>query len=150
MADAAALADPCRYLDNHDGTIADLNTGLVWEKKSPAGTNDVHDALNTYTWGLGGTGSTVFLATLNGGTSSDGISTSGCFNDHCDWRLPTIEELQGILLRPYPCTIQNPCIDNTFGPTTVLYYWSSTALASDPSVPWVVRFGDGIVNHGDN
>jgi len=153
-ADAKAVTDACRYIDNHDGTVSDLNTGLVWEKKSPFGTGDVHDVANTYTWSTGspysGTVFTSFLYTLNGGTSSNGISTSGCFTGHCDWRLPTIEELQGILLQPYPCTIQNPCIDATFGPTTDIYYWSATSYAGDPNVPWVVRFGDGIVNHGDN
>jgi hypothetical protein len=153
-ADAAAVSDPCRYIDNRDGTVTDLNTGLVWEKKSPAGTGDVHDVLNTFTWSTGspysGTVFTSLLYSLNGGTSSDGVSTSGCFTGHCDWRLPTIEELQGILLHPYPCTIQNPCIDATFGPTADTYYWSATSYAGDPNVPWVVRFGDGIVNHGDN
>ena len=44
-----------------------------------------------------GTAFTAFLGTLNNGTSSDGTATSGCFAGHCDWRLPAIEELEGIV-----------------------------------------------------
>ena len=36
------------YVDNDDGTITDLNTGLMWEKKSDDGT--IHDPDTTYTW----------------------------------------------------------------------------------------------------
>ena len=62
----AALA----YVDNGDGTVFDLNTGLVWEKKDDSG--GIHDKDNGYTWSTGtddmdGTIMSTFLATLNGG-----------------------------------------------------------------------------------
>ena len=73
---AARSGTSCRYLDNGDGTVSDLNTGLMWEKKTGTvgGPNpsDVHDVNNTYTWSTGdnladGTAFTAFLATLNNG-----------------------------------------------------------------------------------
>src|SRR5205814_8852509 len=39
---------PLTYVDNGDGTVTDVNTGLMWEKLSHDGT--VHDEHNTYTW----------------------------------------------------------------------------------------------------
>ena len=36
---------PLAYLDNGDGTVTDVNTGLVWEKLSHDGS--VHDEHNT-------------------------------------------------------------------------------------------------------
>ena len=39
---------PLAYVDNGDGTITDLNTGLMWEKKSDDGT--IHDKDDIYTW----------------------------------------------------------------------------------------------------
>src|SRR5207247_9186849 len=45
---------PLAYADNGNGTVTDLNTGLVWEKVSDDGT--VHDKDNTYTWANAFTG----------------------------------------------------------------------------------------------
>lgn len=75
-----------RFVDNRDGTITDLKTCLVWEKKDDAG--GIHDKGNAYTWSStcsdgycppDGTAFTVFLAALN----AEG------FAGHRDWRLPT-------------------------------------------------------------
>ena len=87
---------------------------------------------------------TDFLGALNGGTSPDGVATSGCFAGHCDWRLPTVEELQTILLAAYPCGT-SPCIDSAFGPTQSNYYWSATTCAGVPDRAWDVYFYDGNV-----
>jgi hypothetical protein len=80
----------CRYVDNGDGTVSDLNSGLIWEQKTTDGS--VHDASHSYTWSVSvpnpnGTAFTDFLYALNGGTSTDGAATTGCFTGHCDWRL---------------------------------------------------------------
>jgi hypothetical protein len=91
-----------RFVDNRDGTVTDRKTGLVWEKKDnldgSANPSDPRDADNLYAWTSSGTAPdgtvfTAFLFGLNGGTSPDGVATSGCFTERCDWRLPTIEEL---------------------------------------------------------
>lgn len=130
-----ATCDNMRFADRGDGTVFDLLTGLQWEKKTDDST--IHDKDNAYTWSAGGQGITAadggaftdFLAMLNSG---------GCFAGQCDWRLPTLEELQTILLES--CMISGPCIDESvFGPVGG-YYWSATNYVSDPSIAWVVQF----------
>ena len=51
ISNGALTCNP-RYSDNGDGTITDNATSLMWEKKSPRGTGDVHDASNVYTSNL--------------------------------------------------------------------------------------------------
>ena len=142
------------YVDNGDGTVTDNQTGLMWEKKTgtvgTANPSDVHDVNNTYTWSAAspftdpsGTLFTTFLATLNLDASGGGSST--CFANHCDWRIPNIVELQGILLATYPCGT-SPCIDSAFGPTQASFYWSSSSLAGNPFYAWFVYFGNGHVS----
>ena len=138
------------FEDCGDGTVADPQTGLQWEKKTDEGS--VHDKDNLYTWSTGspydpdGTAFTDFLAKLNdpvfGGASSATVVT-GCFAGRCDWRLPNIVELQTIL----DCTHGDPCVDPIVGPTSSAVYWSaSTNEPQDPPAhAWVARFSDGFV-----
>jgi hypothetical protein len=141
--------------DNLDGTVTDHETGLQWEQKvSPGGRpTDPHDVDNFYSWNAGGGGFTFpdgtvftdFLAKLNG-ASSDGVTLTGCFAGHCDWRLPTIVELQTILKDPFPCGT-SPCIDPVFGPTLASNYWSATTSATNPGYAWDVGFNVGNVDY---
>jgi hypothetical protein len=142
-----ATCDQARFEDNGDGTVTDWLTGLQWEKKDSLddvqNTGNSHDADNEYSWSLigsraDGTAFTSFLATLNGG---------GCFAGQCDWRLPTLVELQTILLEPYPCGT-SPCIDPVFGPTVPGVYWSATTSATGLDVAWNMIFDDGTVLNG--
>ncbi len=130
--------DNSRYDTTSAGTVIDRLTGLQWEKKTDDAT--VHDRDNAYTWAdtlplsrSDGSAFTSFLAELNG----------ECFAGQCDWRLPTIYELQTILLQPYPCTT-SPCFDQAVFGSTAAIYWSATTLGGLPFV-WFVNFNNGIV-----
>lgn len=132
--------DHGRYDDHGDGTVTDRLTGLQWEQKTADAT--IHDKDSLYSRSAtlpftiaNGTAFTSFLATLNG----------TCFAGQCDWRLPTIAELQTIALEPYPCTT-HPCIDESvFGPSTSYFYWAATTHVSDPAYAWVMHFFVGVV-----
>jgi hypothetical protein len=139
-----------RLVDNGDGTVADNLTGLQWEQKddrdrvlNPA---DPHDADNVYSFsatGTAGDGSvyTSFVAKLNG----------SCFAHQCDWRLPTLMELLTIL-DPTEGKCggdKGPCIDRIFGPTHAALYWSTTPVAGNPDLLWLVLFRGGGVVSGD-
>lgn len=146
--EAAAAGIACRYRVNGDGTVTDFDTGLQWEQKTADGS--VHDRAIEHDWSpsLGrpdGTAFTVFLGTLNGGTSLDGETIRGCFAGHCDWRLPSIVELQSILDPTAPgCGRGAPCIDETvFGPTLAFFYWSATTDEDLAVFAWGVTFGGG-------
>jgi hypothetical protein len=151
------LVRPERFVDNGDGTITDSQTGLMWEKKDDSG--GVHDKDNLYTWSAtfsdpDGTAFVDFLGDLNN-CVDDGnwppAGVTGGFAGHCDWRLPTIMELQSIVDLSAPgCgpPTYDPCIDPIFGPTASFYYWSSTADALNPYNAWDVNFTNGNVFYG--
>ncbi len=127
----------------------------MWEQKSAAGTGDVHDEDNLYTCSNTGTAPdeeafTSFLAALNNGLSTDGGAQppSPAFANHCDWRLPSIVELQGIVvLSASGCGSGGPCIDPTFGAIQSYYYWSATTPADFPLGAWNVYFFNGFVSN---
>ncbi len=126
-----STCDGARLVDNGDGTVTDELTGLQWEKKTDDAS--VHDRDDRHLWSAGGAAAagiafTSFLAALNG----------ACFAGHCDRRLPTLNELQTILLAQYP----DGDLDPVFGPRGD-YYWTSTAHATTPDLAWALSFQDG-------
>jgi hypothetical protein len=144
---ATEAAIACRYGDNGDGTVTDYDTGLQWEQKTglfviglgivcvPG--NPLHCVNNTYDWDE----ANKFVD-----ASANGVTLNTCFSDHCDWRLPTIVQLQTILLAPFPCGT-SPCIDPIFGLTAAEQYWTSTTDDTAPGVAdaWYVDFDDGLL-----
>ena len=126
------------YVDNGDGTITDINTGLMWEKLSDDGS--IHDWNNLYTWT---DAFAVKIAVLN--------ARSG-FASHKDWRVPNVKELISIVnmqnfvpavsaafnLRCTPgCTVTScSCTQSDF-------YWSSSSYAFFPNDAWTVAFRVG-------
>jgi hypothetical protein len=152
-----------------DGTVADHQTGLQWEKKTgtlgstiyceTAGCPDPHIVNNLYEWSdtgsdPDGNAFTDFLARLNGEFDPD--AATGCFAGRCDWRLPEISEFQTILIGPEAAPGQAstcsaaPCIDPDFaavgGPTASSFSWSASPFAGDPANAWGAYFDHGNVN----
>ena len=143
-----------RFTSTDSGaTVTDALTGLVWEKQdgTVGGSSDLSDPQNVnneYSWSTGapyaenGTAFTTFLM-----DAVTGLNVAG-FAGANDWRLPTLAELQSILL--VACTtsgcgcLANPCIDPTFGPTQNALsaggYWSATSWVTNPSFAWNVPF----------
>lgn len=150
------------YWDNGDGTVTDQNTGLMWERKDDSG--GIHDVDQTFSWSTGtnamdGTVTTVFLAQLNDVNGGG----ANCFAGFCDWRIPNIKELQSIIDYQTPdptislafhnglndprSACDSPCILPACACTDADYYWSSTALISNPQVyAYFVDFREGGVD----
>lgn len=132
IAGGATLA----YEDCGDGTVSDLRSGLMWEKKTEGGSSacliPLHGVDTTCAWLQ--LGSWIVAVNAEGGAGYAG---------HSDWRLPSVKELQSIV--DYSRT--DPAIHSVFGPTTSFWYWSATptAVYSVPQRAWVVDFTGGSV-----
>jgi hypothetical protein len=107
-----------RFVDNGDGTVTDMRTGLVWEKKvmqnnTPDPAN-LHDADNSYPWtGLCGGGMACRTdAECPGGQACEAQDSPGTghtifewaealnaqgFAGYTDWRVPTVGELNDLV-----------------------------------------------------
>jgi hypothetical protein len=127
------------YVDNGDGTITDLNTGLTWEKKSDDGT--IHDMDTLYSWDAA---FAVHAAGLN----------SASFAGHTDWRVPNAKELQSIvnyeIINPSVSPVFNSgclpgCSVLTCSCTKAADHWSSTTKVDVPVNAWRVDFHEGFV-----
>jgi len=109
------------FIDNGNGTVTDIGTGLMWQQATAPG---------TYTWQQA-------LAYC------ENLTLAG----HSDWRLPNRNELQSLV----DYGRYNPAINTDYFPDTVSGdfwsgYWSSTTSASYPSYAWGVYFGYGGLN----
>lgn len=158
---AAAKGAACRYIDNSDGTISDLDTLLQWEKKDDSG--GIHDKDTLYTWSsrqrgeFDGTAITVLVQGLNfncqTALSTDGSIIKRGFADQCDWRLPSVMELATLVdLNAPGCGIEPPslpCIDAVFNNGTDSFaqpagYWSSSSHATSSLPAWFINFNSGV------
>lgn len=149
--------EPLQYLDNGDGTVTDLNTGLMWEKKDAGG--GLHDQTKMYTFcsstnvepcaGAALVGSIwEWLAAVN----SEG---GGGFAGHSDWRIPNVKELQTILDygRSEPAVhpvFNTDCCCNctvlTCSCTMLGVYWSSSTIDFGHEAAWSVYFHWGYIS----
>jgi len=132
------------YVDNGDGTISDLNTHLMWEKKSADGS--IHDWSNVYTWE---DAFRTFIA---------GLNAAGGFAGHTDWRLPNVKELQSIInyqnvapavSAPFTTNCAPGCTVETCSCTQSFFYWSSSSIQVSPGGVWLVDFALGTVGNFD-
>ena len=140
------------YLDNGDGTVTDLNTGLMWEKKGDDG--GLHDRDLAFMW------SDLYLENPNTDTIwdwLDHINAEGGmgFAGHNDWRVPNVQELLSIVDFGRHFMAVDPvfnlgcvpdCTPTTCSCTGFENYWASTTLASGADGAWLVGFGAGNVS----
>jgi hypothetical protein len=139
-----------RFIDNGDGTISDVQTGLMWEKKDDAGGAHDKDLIVRWQDELPETSIHEWLSQLNGHTDVPDVLSG--FAGYTDWRLPTIVELQTIVdlnsaiptVEPIFNTACTPgCTVTTCSCTAAFVYWSSTTTVSNPLLAWTVLFFDG-------
>jgi hypothetical protein len=119
-----------RFVDNGDGTVTDTQTGLQWVQHG-------YDVGSQWSRDCGDSAPTgdlfrTFLNNLN----------IDCLAGHCDWRIPTIEELETIAGTGGACVPEFSgagCLDPVFGPTLTTY-WSSTTDERYPDQALVEYF----------
>ena len=159
---AAKEGTACRYVDNHDGTVSDLNTALMWEqttgtiggphqpdsdrREQPVRVDDRRQLSGrSGVHGVSGYAEQRRIVQRRGSPSP----ITGCFASHCDWRLPSIVELQEIVdASATDCGSGGPCIDPAFGPTQSVGYWSSDTISYDPTSAWSTDFAHADVTYG--
>lgn len=103
------------FVDNDDGTVSDLATGLVWQQGDSTDGMDWSEALDYCT----------------------GLDTGG----YDDWRLPNTKEMQSIVdYTRSPSTTDSAAIDPVFSTTAITdegggtnygFYWTGTTHARD-------------------
>jgi hypothetical protein len=121
-----------RFTDNDDGTVTDNLTGLIWLKDA--------GCLGILNWANA-------LAAAN--ALADGDVACGLTDGSSagDWHLPNRNEYISLFdLENY-----NPALPagNPFINFAASIYWSSTTLATDSSLAWVVGFLNGGMNFGN-
>lgn len=130
------------YMENGDGTISDLSTGLMWTQDDSGEGVDWETALQ--------------------------YAEASEFAGYSDWRLPNVKELQGIVDYGYSPSATDeskvgPAIDPLFSCTPIIneagdddygYYWTSTSANFTSGEPyyyaWYVAFGMAVDGNGDD
>jgi hypothetical protein len=116
------------YIDNGNGTITDISTGLIWQKCS-IGQNNISCSGVALT--------DIWTNAIN---ECENLNLGGNSN----WRLPNINELKSLL--SYTISVP-PIIDNVIFPNSPSgYYWSSTTYAISNSLAWAATTSIGSVN----
>ncbi len=132
-----------RFTGNGDGTVTDNLTGLIWLQDASCATLPrTDDAGRAF-------GAIAVSAALDLADPECGLSDG---SQAGDWRLPSRFELESLL----DLEFHDPALSNAagtakwsagdpFSGVESSCYWSSVALASDPTYVWCVDLLDGLV-----
>jgi hypothetical protein len=120
-----------RFVDHGNGTVTDLDTGLMWKQCAEGllGTDCAEGSAPTFTW----------QKALQQAAIAD-------FAGFTDWRIPNKNELESLVNE----RCWDPAINVTLFPNTPLdWFWSSSPYTSSSSLSaWFVNFGSGRVVYG--
>ncbi len=133
-----------RFVDNANGTVTDMLTGLIWLKDASCG-----DLVGTNSDGQAewATALTAASALASGTCGLTDGSVAGA------WRLPSRFELESLLDLEY----YHPALSNAagtaqwtegdvFAGVESYYYWSSTSVAGFPTQAWYVYLNYAFVD----
>jgi len=131
------VGKPCgqHYSDFGDGTVLDIQTGLQWMRcalgQTWTGATCTGEA-KKYNWDAAH--SAAIELNINGG-----------YAGHCDWRLPSIDELKTLIVENQTPTIDQQAFPNT--PSS--WFWSGSPNANDSDYAWLVNFDYGNAHVSD-
>ena len=126
---AASKFDAARFVDNGDGTLSDVVTGLMWKRcpEGLSGEDCSNGSASTLVWG-----------------GSMKAARDSTYAGYDDWRLPNMKEMQTLV----DVTKNNPAQDTSVfpNPTNVLNYWTSslTKKANPVTQSYRINFQRGL------
>jgi hypothetical protein len=120
---------PLGYVDNGDGTVTDINTGLMWEDKDNGG--GLHDKDNLYAWSGNGSQETIW-------DWLDDVNAES-FAGYDDWRIPNVKELLSLV----DYGRRHPSIDPVFTASPSSH---RTGTAISPVTTWHVGYDFGWIS----
>jgi quinol monooxygenase YgiN len=113
-----------RFADNNDGTVTDRLTGLIWLQNA--------DRFGEVSW------EQALANARNLRSGSSGLADDSRAGD---WRLPNIRELFSLI--DYGTGAPIIPVGHPFTSVESAIYWTSTSLASAPSLAWMMTLGIG-------
>lgn len=155
------------YIWNDDGTLEDVNTRLMWERKDMSG--GIHDMDLTYRWvqtfrdhihALNNTCLSDETVDCSAGGDSDCEAALGAgevcgFAGYRDWRMPNVKEIQSIIdysgvnppvSMPFNYMCGEGCSLTECSCTSRGLYWTSTTYIPTPDRAWFVTNSGSIQN----
>ena len=118
-----------RFICQGNSTVNDTQTGMLWQRYSLGvfGYQPCASTVQRYNW-------------RNAVQAARAANTAGGMYGYCDWRLPTLAEMQ-TLLQPQPAP---PMIDSPVFPATAsALYWTSTEQPGRLDAAWGLDFANG-------
>jgi hypothetical protein len=118
------------YIDQGDGTVTHVPTGLMWKRCSEGQTwtgATCSGTTGTYSW-----------------SQALKQASASSFAGHTDWRLPNIKELRSLVEE---CRFSPSINDAIFPATPSSNFWSGSPYANNSYYAWYVYFGNGFADY---